>query len=103
MVDPVQALEDNPPEDEENQPIIVDQKPSQLPLCSCARCSAIDCEKNRGAKFQGYKRIAFKDASYLTEHQFFLCPRSIWAFVLSIRQWSKTTHEVWSFYLLTGV
>ncbi|KAJ4362286.1 hypothetical protein N0V83_010379 [Neocucurbitaria cava] len=88
MVDPAQALEDEPSEST-NLEVLVDQKLSQLPLCTCARCSAIDCERNRPAKFLGYKRIAFKDTGSMTDHQYFICANAIKTFVLAVRQWSK--------------
>jgi hypothetical protein len=92
MVDPVQAHEDNP-EFKADPNIIVDQKLSQLPLCSCDRCTTIDCERNRPAKFRGYKRFAFKDANFMTEHQYFICGYSMNAFVLAVRQWSQCNSQ----------
>lgn len=88
MVDPIQAFEDNPDVDE-NLQVIVDQKLHQLPLCSCTRCSSIDCERKRPPKFLGYKRIALTDTSKMTDHQYFLCAWSVKTFVLAVRQWSK--------------
>ena len=93
MVDPAQAHEDDPSETA-NLEVLVDQKLSQLPLCFCPRCSAIDCERNRPAKFLGYKRIAFKDTASMTDHQYFICANAIKAFVLAVRQWSKRANYV---------
>jgi hypothetical protein len=87
MVDPKQYYLDNSFDDEEGE-VLVDQKPSQLPMCSCVRCSAITCERDQPAKFNGYRRIDLKDSSKMDEHQCFLCPFSHWAFVLATRQWS---------------
>ncbi|KZM24333.1 ATP binding [Ascochyta rabiei] len=85
MVDPVQAAED---EKEDHKPeLMVDQKASQLPLCSCKRCSAIKCERQEPAKFKGWKSIAFKDKESMTDHQYFISANNVMAFVLSVREW----------------
>jgi hypothetical protein len=67
----------------------VDLKPSGLRFCSCSRCSKIESELTRPAKFAGYQKIFLTHGEKLTPHQHFLCPRSIWAFVLDIRDWSE--------------
>ena len=88
MVDPAQQFEDDvsPPPLETS--IILDQKLSQLPLCSCVRCASINSERNRLAKFAGYKRIAFKDTDEMTDHQCFIYANVASAFVLALRSWS---------------
>jgi hypothetical protein len=96
MVDPVQEQEDldfrplrqNGP-DAEDLAELVDQKPSELPLCDCSHCSTIESERTKPAKFDGYKKIEMKKTTELTEHQYFICARSTWAFVLGIRDWSE--------------
>ena len=75
----------------------VDMKPSGLPLCSCERCSSMDSEFNKPAKFAGYSQINPYKVDGLTEHQNFICCRDTYAFVFKIRQWSKSiSGEEWS-------
>ncbi|KAF1363367.1 P-loop containing nucleoside triphosphate hydrolase protein [Lizonia empirigonia] len=94
VVDPVKALEAMPRRHEQVHHL-VESKPSRLPLCSCERCAAIECERDKPAKFSGYKRIAFKDIPSMTEHQLFMCAIGVEAFVLSVRDWKGV--------LLTGI
>lgn len=68
----------------------VDQKPSRLPICSCERCSAMDSEFKKPAKFAGYSRINPYKAGVLTNHQYFICCRDTYAFVFKIREWSES-------------
>lgn len=87
MLDPVEEevdVDDNIPTRVE----AVDQKPSVLPICICSRCSAMDTERTKPAKFEGYKKIDLKSVKSLSDHQYFLCTRSVLAFVLGIRAWS---------------
>ncbi|KAH7378244.1 hypothetical protein BKA66DRAFT_466882 [Pyrenochaeta sp. MPI-SDFR-AT-0127] len=86
MVDPVQQ-QDTLQLGALGTPEAVDQKPSVLPLCSCTRCLSMESERTRPAKFDGYKKIEMKKVTELTEHQYFICTRSTWAFVLGIREW----------------
>ncbi|KAJ4408463.1 hypothetical protein N0V91_003114 [Didymella pomorum] len=65
----------------------VDLKPSGLRFCTCTRCSKIDSELTRRAKFAGYQKVALDKGEKLTDHQLSLCPRTIWGFVLDIRDW----------------
>ena len=88
MVDVEQAYEDDPKEFPESD-IVVDQKLSQLPMCTCARCNSVKSQRDQPAKFKGYKRIGFKEANTMTEHQFFILPPGMKSFVLGLRQWSK--------------
>jgi hypothetical protein len=67
----------------------VDQKPSGMPFCFCKRCSSMETEITRPAKFKGYNRIHLEKTEGLTEHQYFICSRATRAFVLSIREWSE--------------
>jgi hypothetical protein len=67
----------------------VDLKPSGLRFCICTRCSKIESEMTRPAKFAGYQKISLADGEALTPHQYSLCPWVIWAFVLDIRDWSE--------------
>jgi hypothetical protein len=88
MVDPVEALKEMPREDEMLYPL-VEQKPSKMPLCSCQRCLPIVCERNKPAKFSGYKRISRKDLTSMTNHQYFICAFASEAFVLPSRRWGE--------------
>jgi hypothetical protein len=47
----------------------VDQKPSVLPICICSRCSAMDTERTKPAKFEGYNKIDMKTVTKLSAHQ----------------------------------
>jgi hypothetical protein len=71
----------------------VDQKPSVLPICICSRCSAMDTERTKPAKFERYNKIDMKTVTNLSAHQYFLCTRSVWAFILGIRSWSRCLDE----------
>lgn len=90
MLDPVQASEDLP-EKATDLSVMVGQKLHQLPLCSCAHCSSIDCERKRPPKFLGYKRIALTEISTMTDHQYLICARDLKTLVLAVRQWSKSS------------
>ena len=72
----------------------VDLKPSGLRFCTCKRCSKIDSELTRPARFAGYQRVALANGEGLTLHQQFLCPRTVWAFVLDIRDWSGLKESI---------
>jgi len=88
MVDPGKEQEDlELPSEEPDEP--VDQKPSVLPLCNCDRCCDMETERTRPAKFEAYRKIELKKTTELTEHQYFICSRSTYAFILSIREWSE--------------
>lgn len=80
----------------------VDLKPSGLRFCTCSRCSKIDSELTRPAKFAGYQKVELAQGEGLTQHQRSLCPRSIWAFVLDIRNWSKSITFPYSFWVNRG-
>ncbi|KAH3910706.1 hypothetical protein HBH56_145150 [Parastagonospora nodorum] len=86
MVDPGKEQEDLELAYEETDET-VDQKPSALPLCNCDRCCAMETERTRPAKFEAYKKIELKKTTGLTHHQYFICNRSTWAFILGIREW----------------
>ena len=88
MVDPGKEQEDLELAYEETDET-VDQKPSALPLCNCDRCCAMETERTRPAKFEAYKKIELKKTTGLTHHQYFICNRSTWAFILGIREWSE--------------
>jgi hypothetical protein len=92
MVDPVHALEDNPGDPNFTE-VIVEQKPAQLPLCSCIRCSAIESERTRPPKFKGYKKIEFKSIPEMTEHQYIMCSWAVYGFVLSTRNWGMSCYQ----------
>ncbi|KAJ8114624.1 hypothetical protein OPT61_g3535 [Boeremia exigua] len=65
----------------------VGSKLSGLRFCSCDRCSDMDTAVTRPAKFDGYEYIFYAEVTGLTDHQYFLCPRSVEAFLLDLREW----------------
>jgi len=86
MVDPKQYAIDWP--NKEYAEDIVDRKLSGTPYCFCKRCSSMQTEAKKPAKFDGYMRIYPMKVDKLTDHQYFICDRSSLAFIFHIREWS---------------
>ncbi|KAF2827234.1 P-loop containing nucleoside triphosphate hydrolase protein [Ophiobolus disseminans] len=88
MLDPVQQQEDGKRNYIETSET-VDQKPAVLPFCDCHRCSTMESERTKSAKFDGYKKIDMNKAVALTDHQYLICTCSTFAFILGIREWRR--------------
>jgi hypothetical protein len=58
------------------------------PLCMCTRCRDLVREFSEKKKnFAGYSRINPQLTEQLSPHQYFLCNRGIWAFLLGPHKW----------------
>jgi hypothetical protein len=59
--------------------------------CACSRCEATSKHWSQSRiRFAGYSQINPYKKSELTEHQKFICPRALQAFVLKYRSWSMS-------------
>jgi hypothetical protein len=67
----------------------VDRKPAGIPIGNCNKCASLESEITKPAKFAGYANIESGKVKGLTEHQYFICNRSVLSFVFAIREWSK--------------
>jgi hypothetical protein len=69
------------------------------PICKCSRCH--DLVKQFSPKkntFAGYSCINPLFTERLSPHQYFLCNRGIWAYLLDHRVWSKFTCFLFLFF-----
>lgn len=88
MVDPVQYATDFTVLRYDSSDI-VDRKPSGTPYCLCKRCSSLETEATKPAKFDGYMRIDPDKGEGMTDHQYFICARDTNAFIFQVREWSR--------------
>jgi SpoVK/Ycf46/Vps4 family AAA+-type ATPase len=56
------------------------------PNCFCKRCTKLNSVKKK-SKFADYARINPMTTKELTPHQYFLCDRSVHAFIMKVRAW----------------
>lgn len=56
------------------------------PNCFCKRCTKLNSVKKK-SKFADYARINPMTTKELTAHQYFLCDRSVYAFIMKVRTW----------------
>jgi hypothetical protein len=58
----------------------------------CPSCESIIQPLRKPFKFSGYSDINSWQVEELTDHQYFLCERSVEGFLFKERRWGKCTH-----------
>jgi hypothetical protein len=56
------------------------------PTCECKRCTELNARKKK-ARFADYARINPMTCKGMTPHQYWLCDRSVHAFIMKVRAW----------------
>ena len=81
----------------EDMPIlgdISDGLPRGIRQCLCPVClnfkRGVDMRKS--SKFPDHENISVEKTRELTAHQYLLCSRSVWAYVMKARDWRKRSH-----------
>ena len=90
MTDPIQYFTDN---NAEKNIIEYDFESDNARLADydcCDNCRATIESQTRRFKFSGYSKINPQTEKGLTDHQYFLCDRSIDAFAFKHRSWSTS-------------
>ncbi|KAF2760974.1 P-loop containing nucleoside triphosphate hydrolase protein [Pseudovirgaria hyperparasitica] len=59
-----------------------------IPTCFCKRCVKLNSSKKK-SKFADYARINPMTQKELTPHQYWLCDRSVWGFIMKVRAWHR--------------
>ena len=72
---------------------VSDGMPRGVRQCLCPVCLNIKrgADMRKNAKFPEYDDIPVKKATELTAHQYLLCARAVWAYVMKARSWRKWT------------
>ena len=60
-----------------------------IPTCFCKRCTTLNNVKKK-ARFANYANINPMTTKELTPHQYFLCDRSVYGFVMKVRSWRES-------------
>jgi hypothetical protein len=95
MVDPIQyAARDESDGGERTTLLASITHPSNpLKICSCDRCEKLIYQHVVKPRFAGYSHINPLVVEKLTDHQYFLCDRTVEAFVFKVRAWSKSRNR----------
>ncbi|KAI1740428.1 hypothetical protein F4680DRAFT_419427 [Xylaria scruposa] len=89
MVDSLQFQAAFPDETEKLEDVAHNSSP--LRICTCDRCRDLIYQHAVTPRFGGYFQINPIAVEKLTDHQFFICDKSVEAFLFNLREW-KTLH-----------
>ena len=62
---------------------------SPLKICDCSRCQELIYKHAVEPRFKGYSNINPLIVEGMTDHQYFLCDRTVEAFLFKLREWRE--------------
>ncbi|KAI1129035.1 hypothetical protein F5Y10DRAFT_161676 [Nemania abortiva] len=87
MVDPIEHQMACPGDRDKLESVAHTSNP--LRICSCDRCEDLIYKYAVAPRFDSYFQINPRTVEVLTDHQFFLCDKSVDAFLFKLRTWKK--------------